>query len=55
MFVITGATGNTGGVAASTLLEQGKSVTVLVRDARKAESWREKDDARVAQEELNLP
>jgi uncharacterized protein YbjT (DUF2867 family) len=42
MFVIAGATGNTGGVVASTLLAQGKAVTVLVRDARKAESWREK-------------
>jgi len=42
MFVIAGATGNTGGVVASTLLAQGKPVTVLVRDARKAESWREK-------------
>ena len=42
MFVIAGATGNTGSVVAGTLLAQGKSVTVLVRDARKAESWREK-------------
>jgi len=42
MFVITGATGNTGSVVASTLLAQGKPVTVLVRDAQKADSWREK-------------
>ena len=42
MFVITGATGNTGSVVAGTLLAQGKPVTVLVRDTRKAESWREK-------------
>ena len=42
MFVIAGATGNTGGVAARTLLAQGQPVTVLVRDARKAESLREK-------------
>jgi len=42
MFVIAGATGNTGSVVAGTLLGQGKSVTVLVRDTRKAESWREK-------------
>ena len=42
MFVIAGATGNTGGVVASTLLAQGKPVTVLVRDASKGESWREK-------------
>ena len=42
MFVIAGATGNTGGVVASTLLAQSKPVTVLVRDASKGESWREK-------------
>jgi uncharacterized protein YbjT (DUF2867 family) len=42
MFVIAGATGHTGSVVAGSLLAQGKSVTVLVRDARKAESWREK-------------
>jgi uncharacterized protein YbjT (DUF2867 family) len=42
MFVIAGATGNTGSVVADTLLAQGKPVTVLVRDARKAEGWREK-------------
>lgn len=42
MYVIAGATGNTGGVVASALLEQGKSVTVLVRDAGKAESWRKR-------------
>ena len=42
MFVIAGATGNTGGVVANTLLAQGKPVTVLVRDAQKAGSWREK-------------
>jgi len=42
MFVIAGATGNTGSVVASTLLAQGKPVTVLVRDAQKGESWRKK-------------
>ncbi len=42
MYVIAGATGNTGRVVASTLLEEGKSVTVLVRDAEKAEAWRKK-------------
>ena len=42
MFVIAGATGNTGSVVASTLLAQGKPVTVLVRDAKKADTWREK-------------
>jgi uncharacterized protein YbjT (DUF2867 family) len=37
MFVITGATGHTGSVAAETLLAQGRKVRVLVRDAAKAE------------------
>ena len=36
MFVITGATGNTGKIAAQTLLAQGKQVRVVVRDAAKA-------------------
>jgi uncharacterized protein YbjT (DUF2867 family) len=37
MFVITGATGHTGSVAAQTLLDAGKKVRVVVRDAAKAE------------------
>jgi len=37
MFVITGATGHTGSVAAETLLAAGKEVRVVVRDAAKAE------------------
>lgn len=37
MFVITGATGRTGSVAAQTLLAAGKKVRVVVRDAAKAE------------------
>jgi len=36
MFVITGATGNTGSVAAQTLLDAGKQVRVVVRNAAKA-------------------
>jgi uncharacterized protein YbjT (DUF2867 family) len=36
MFVITGATGHTGSVAAETLLAAGKQVRVVVRDAAKA-------------------
>ena len=36
MFVITGATGNTGKIAAKRLLEQGQKVRVVVRDAAKA-------------------
>src|SRR5688572_5617535 len=38
MYVITGATGHTGSVAARTLLEAGRKVRVVVRDATKAES-----------------
>jgi uncharacterized protein YbjT (DUF2867 family) len=41
MFVITGATGNTGSVAAKTLLAAGKKVRVLVRDAAKAKGLAE--------------
>ncbi|MFL5306137.1 MAG: NmrA family NAD(P)-binding protein [Polyangia bacterium] len=36
MYVITGATGHTGSVAAETLLDAGKKVRVVVRDAKKA-------------------
>ncbi len=36
MYVITGATGNTGKVAAESLLARGKKVRVVVRDASKA-------------------
>ncbi len=42
MFVVTGVTGNTGRAVADALLEQGKPVRVLVRDARKASGWRER-------------
>jgi len=38
MFVITGATGNTGSVAAQTLLDAGKQVRVVVRNAAKAKN-----------------
>ena len=54
MFVIAGATGHTGGVVASTLLAQGKPVTVLVRDSQKAETWRERG-ARTASVSLEDP
>lgn len=37
MYVITGATGHVGSVAAETLLAQGKRVRIVVRDAAKAE------------------
>jgi uncharacterized protein YbjT (DUF2867 family) len=40
MYVIAGVSGNTGSVVANTLIEQGKKVRVLVRDAKKGETWR---------------
>lgn len=52
MFVISGASGNTGTVVASTLLAQGKPVRVIVRDAKKGEVWKQRG-AEVAIAELN--
>lgn len=40
MKAIAGVTGNTGSVVADTLLAQGHSIRVLVRDAAKGEPWR---------------
>jgi uncharacterized protein YbjT (DUF2867 family) len=40
MFVITGASGRVGGVAADALMAAGHPVRVIVRDARKGEPWR---------------
>jgi uncharacterized protein YbjT (DUF2867 family) len=40
MFVVMGATGNTGKVVAETLLTQKKAVRVVLRDAVKAEAWK---------------
>lgn len=42
MYVITGATGNTGKIIASTLLEAGKKVRIISRDAEKAKELTEK-------------
>ena len=42
MFVISGATGNTGSIAAQTLLEQGQSVRVIVRSEEKGALWKAK-------------
>jgi uncharacterized protein YbjT (DUF2867 family) len=39
MYVVTGATGNTGAVVAETLLKAGNPVRVVVRDAAKGEAW----------------
>lgn len=40
MYVIAGVSGNTGSVAANALLEQGKKVRVIVRDAKKGDAWK---------------
>jgi len=40
MYVIAGVSGNTGSVVANALLEQGKKVRVIVRDAKKGEPWK---------------
>jgi len=42
MYVIAGATGHVGGVAAGKLLEGGKPVRVIVRDAAKGAAWAKK-------------
>lgn len=41
-YAIAGVTGNTGSVAADTLLSQGKEVRVIVRDRAKGASWAER-------------
>jgi uncharacterized protein YbjT (DUF2867 family) len=51
MFVVTGATGNTGSVVAATLLDAGKEVTVVVRSAKKADPWKARG-ARVVEADL---
>jgi uncharacterized protein YbjT (DUF2867 family) len=40
MYVVTGASGQTGSVVARTLLEQGERVRIVLRDEAKAEPWR---------------
>lgn len=39
MYVVTGVTGNTGSIAARTLLECGEKTRVVVRDAEKGKAW----------------
>ena len=39
MFVVAGVSGNTGSVVASTLLERGEKVRVVVRDRAKGDAW----------------
>jgi uncharacterized protein YbjT (DUF2867 family) len=41
MFVVLGASGNTGKVVAETLLRQKKKVRVVLHDAAKGRAWRE--------------
>jgi uncharacterized protein YbjT (DUF2867 family) len=52
MYVVAGTSGNTGKVVASTLLAQKKSVRVVVRDAKKGETWKDRG-AEVAIAELD--
>lgn len=42
MYVITGATGNTGSIIASSLLEAGKQVRIIARNAKKAKALTDK-------------
>jgi uncharacterized protein YbjT (DUF2867 family) len=42
MFAVMGITGNVGGAAADTLLQHGKQVRGIVRDAAKARAWEKK-------------
>jgi uncharacterized protein YbjT (DUF2867 family) len=42
LFVVAGASGNTGKVVAEALLAQKKQVRVLVRDAQAAASWKDR-------------
>jgi NAD(P)H dehydrogenase (quinone) len=42
MFAVMGITGNVGGTVAETLLQHGKKVRGIVRDASKAQTWQEK-------------
>ena len=41
MFVVFGATGNTGGATARALLSQGQKVRVVIRNLEKAEHWQQ--------------
>jgi uncharacterized protein YbjT (DUF2867 family) len=42
MYVVAGATGNTGSVVAESLLQQGQPVTVIVRSEEKGRRWKSK-------------
>lgn len=51
MYVVAGATGQTGGVVADTLMKHGQEITVLARSVEKGAEWRRKG-ATVAVAEL---
>ena len=42
MFAVMGITGKVGGAVAETLLQHGKQVRGIVRDAAKARTWQDK-------------
>src|SRR3984957_4057532 len=42
MFAVMGITGNVGGAVADTLLQHGKEVRGIVRDAAKARAWQDR-------------
>ena len=42
MFAVMGITGNVGGAVANTLLQHGKKVRGIVRDAARAKDWKER-------------
>jgi uncharacterized protein YbjT (DUF2867 family) len=42
MYVVAGATGNTGGAVARTLIDRGLPVRIIVRDAAKGKAWSER-------------
>lgn len=52
MYIITGATGQTGSAVANTLLKQGLPVRVIVRSEEKGKPWKQKG-AEIAVAELN--
>lgn len=54
MYAIVGITGNTGGVAAKSLLEAGKQVRGVLRDPSKAQPWRDRG-AEIAIADLTDP
>ena len=54
MFVVLGASGNTGKVVAETLLTQKKKVRVVLRDAAKGQVWKEAGSPRSSSRQARL-